>query len=448
MSDAVTLEYDYSYDTEPDYDYCYVKIDVNGTVSTLATYDGTKSNSHSTINLTPYLSGTGASSYELIFQFTSDYAYADEDGNFNSGGNGPFKFDNVSVNGGGVSYFTDFETHEDGWHYDRAKNPAKEYFLVENRNTAGAQFNQYPNGEGMLIFHVEYDVMNSTLGNSGGSSNNETRGKMVEEADNLGHLRSGSNRGDAGDVFPGTANNTAFNSSTSPNSLSHNGYPTMALVENISPAGAVMTADMRGGYFTPTISGCSPAAAENNQVVSIPDVAGDRFVYGATFFLRDGAATASTATNIEWIGKTKLAGSLDLTGVAAGFYDLVVRNPDGQEAILSDGFEVTSTASGIDNPGFAESNRLHQNHPNPFNPTTTIRYSIKERGQVTLKIFNAAGQLVRTLVDDIQSPRPGGFSVVWNGRNDAGAPVASGVYMYMLTAGRQFQDVKKLVLLK
>ncbi|UCG52204.1 MAG: T9SS type A sorting domain-containing protein, partial [Candidatus Latescibacterota bacterium] len=104
--------------------------------------------------------------------------------------------------------------------------------------------------------------------------------------------------------------------------------------------------------------------------------------------------------------------------------------------------------SGVDNPSHAAANKLYQNHPNTFNPTTTIRYTIEERSHVTLKIYNPAGQLVRNLVDDVQSPRETGFSVVWNGRNDAGMPVASGVYLYKLTVGSQFEDVRKLVLLK
>ncbi len=51
--------------------------------------------------------------------------------------------------------------------------------------------------------------------------------------------------------------------------------------------------------------------------------------------------------------------------------------------------------------------RLEDNYPNPFNPTTTIKYSIADRGQVTLKIYNAAGQLVRTLVNEEQAPAGG-----------------------------------------
>ncbi|MEJ2722137.1 MAG: T9SS type A sorting domain-containing protein, partial [bacterium] len=92
-------------------------------------------------------------------------------------------------------------------------------------------------------------------------------------------------------------------------------------------------------------------------------------------------------------------------------------------------------------------NRLEDNYPNPFNPTTTIRYSIAEAGPVTLRIYNAVGQLVRTLVNERQSPSTDGFSVVWNGANDDGYPVSSGVYFYKLTAA-DFTQTKKMVLLK
>ena len=91
--------------------------------------------------------------------------------------------------------------------------------------------------------------------------------------------------------------------------------------------------------------------------------------------------------------------------------------------------------------------RLDSNYPNPFNPTTTIGYEIKTQGHVTLKVFNAAGQLVRTLVDDVQSPQVGGFSVTWDGRNNTGSIVSSGVYFYRLVAG-DYVATKKMVMLK
>jgi hypothetical protein len=91
-------------------------------------------------------------------------------------------------------------------------------------------------------------------------------------------------------------------------------------------------------------------------------------------------------------------------------------------------------------------NTLSQNIPNPFNPTTSIRYAVRERGRVQIRVYNVAGQLVTTLVDGEASP--GVEHVVeWDGHNDAGQRVASGVYFYRMTAPG-FVKTKKMVLLK
>ena len=91
-------------------------------------------------------------------------------------------------------------------------------------------------------------------------------------------------------------------------------------------------------------------------------------------------------------------------------------------------------------------NELNQNIPNPFNPTTTIKYEIKTAGPVSLKIYNVAGQLVKTLVD---GQRNAGqiYAAQWNGLNDAGQSVSSGVYFYKLVS-TNFTQTKKMVLLK
>ena len=90
---------------------------------------------------------------------------------------------------------------------------------------------------------------------------------------------------------------------------------------------------------------------------------------------------------------------------------------------------------------------LLQNYPNPFNPTTNIQFLIgnHELVHVVLDVFNILGQKVRTLVDDY---RPQGtYRVTWDGKNDAGLPVASGVYFYVLKANN-FVSTKKMILLK
>ncbi|HVO76755.1 MAG TPA: FlgD immunoglobulin-like domain containing protein [Candidatus Bathyarchaeia archaeon] len=89
--------------------------------------------------------------------------------------------------------------------------------------------------------------------------------------------------------------------------------------------------------------------------------------------------------------------------------------------------------------------RLAQNYPNPFNPSTTIRYDMKEKGTVTLKIYNVAGELVRTLANDVRDA--GSYSVTWDGSDDRGIPVASGIYFSRMQAGG-FVGVKKVVLLR
>lgn len=88
---------------------------------------------------------------------------------------------------------------------------------------------------------------------------------------------------------------------------------------------------------------------------------------------------------------------------------------------------------------------LDQNYPNPFNPITTIHFTLAQPGPVEVAVFNILGQRVVTLIDAPMNA--GRHSVVWNGADAAGQPVASGMYFYRLTAA-EFQDSKKMVLLK
>ena len=88
---------------------------------------------------------------------------------------------------------------------------------------------------------------------------------------------------------------------------------------------------------------------------------------------------------------------------------------------------------------------LEQNYPNPFNPETRIRYAIPEPGHVTLRIYRIDGQLVRTLQDANQSP--GRYERIWDGNNEFGNKVSSGVYFYRLQSN-SFTQVRKMILLK
>lgn len=88
---------------------------------------------------------------------------------------------------------------------------------------------------------------------------------------------------------------------------------------------------------------------------------------------------------------------------------------------------------------------LGQNTPNPFNPTTRISFTLAARGHVTLSVYDANGRLVRTLVDDVRGS--GTHGIEWNGRDNAGSTVGSGVYFYRLTVGNHSES-KKMVMLK
>ncbi len=100
---------------------------------------------------------------------------------------------------------------------------------------------------------------------------------------------------------------------------------------------------------------------------------------------------------------------------------------------------------GDHSPSLPESFALAQNYPNPFNPTTTVAFDLPERCIVKLSVFNLLGQEIVTLVD--RAFPAGSHEVIWNGRNNSGMPVASGVYFYRLETG-SFTAVRKMVLLK
>ncbi len=88
---------------------------------------------------------------------------------------------------------------------------------------------------------------------------------------------------------------------------------------------------------------------------------------------------------------------------------------------------------------------ISQNYPNPFNPITEFKLSLPRASHVKVEVFNILGQKVKTLVDE--DLRAGGFVVDWNGKDEGGAEVSSGVYLYRMRAG-DFSDVRKMVLLK
>ncbi|MDD2229504.1 MAG: choice-of-anchor J domain-containing protein, partial [Candidatus Cloacimonetes bacterium] len=88
---------------------------------------------------------------------------------------------------------------------------------------------------------------------------------------------------------------------------------------------------------------------------------------------------------------------------------------------------------------------LTGNYPNPFNPETTISFNMKETAPVSLEIYNVKGQLVKTMLNGVQET--GNHSVVWNGKDNNGRAVSSGVYYYKMNTGK-YSSTKKMIMMK
>jgi hypothetical protein len=89
---------------------------------------------------------------------------------------------------------------------------------------------------------------------------------------------------------------------------------------------------------------------------------------------------------------------------------------------------------------------LHPNFPNPFNPITTIKYDLAKTGKVELKIYNVLGQEVRTLIAN-QIQETGKYTISWDGRDNSGKMVSSGMYIYRLRTN-DFVKSRKMILIK
>ncbi len=151
-----------------------------------------------------------------------------------------------------------------------------------------------------------------------------------------------------------------------------------------------------------------------------------------------------------FLGRTDQNGgiscSLDLDDI--GEMSLVVTKPN--HIPYEDSITITLAADVDDDDADAGmwSFELSQNRPNPFNPSTCIQYTVDSRqtaAPTTLKVYNVLGQRVRTLLDG--QKEPGRYRVVWDGKDDSGSDVSSGIYFYVLQNGES-RGTKKMVLLR
>jgi hypothetical protein len=153
------------------------------------------------------------------------------------------------------------------------------------------------------------------------------------------------------------------------------------------------------------------------------------FIPSLSTFVGLVASPDTTRDDGPWVeGMYYKVSAIDASGYAGGYAGPAETNLTGI------GDEVASYSFHLD-----------QNRPNPFNPTTRIRYEVGTRVHVSLDVFDVRGGLVKRLVDETRGP--GAFVAEWDATNAEGEHVSTGVYFYRLTAG-SFTETRKMVLLK
>ena len=141
------------------------------------------------------------------------------------------------------------------------------------------------------------------------------------------------------------------------------------------------------------------------------------------------------ATDFPWVSFQEVWLTPD--GVAAGRDDVV-------EAAIA---WINATTAADDEPkkSLPESFALLQNYPNPFNLSTTVSFDLPLRSRVVITVYNVVGQVVTTLLDEIR--QAGHYDIKWDGKDQHGETIASGVYLYEMRAG-EYTGTRKMLLLK
>ncbi|MFH0991065.1 MAG: T9SS type A sorting domain-containing protein [bacterium] len=147
------------------------------------------------------------------------------------------------------------------------------------------------------------------------------------------------------------------------------------------------------------------------------------------------------------VGLQYIAGVGDVNGDGADDFGMTVPTDalDRGYFVIISGEKGVSEVSHEEN-AYPRNYSLRQNFPNPFNPSTTIEYSLKSREKVSLVIYDTLGKEIRNLVEQIKDA--GKHRVIWDGRDARGSNVPSGVYFYKLIVGSQTMIPKKAILIK
>ncbi len=381
---------------------------------------------------------------------------------------------------------------EDDYYFSR-------YFLVENRQAVG--FDDDLHGPGLLVYHVNESRRYGSGNFSGGSCNDNEDDKLldVEEADGEDNLDHQENRGDDGDPFPGSSNNSIFDDNSYPAATRTDGTETGISVTNISDPGSVMTADItvrpqygygiaydemgissygfgnstssdkwagvlftadEGGFLTEvdfgvrysgsywtayvydSFDGESPGTLMDSTTGYSEDndwvtisVDSVEIVEGQDFFVAVKYHDETYSVCFDNSGEPSYRSYYSTDGVNYEDYISDYGDANIRAKISTDAFVGVEPVATI-----PEQITLFPNYPNPFNPSTTFSFILPEVSNVTLEVFDINGKNIETLVND--RVHSGVHTVQWNG-----SKVASGVYFARFRS-KGFVQTQKIMLLK
>jgi len=372
------------------------------------------------------------------------------------------------------------------------------YFLIENRQAVG--FDSELHGPGLLVYHVDENRGYGPNAWSSGSVNDNEQNKLVdlEEADGDNDLDNESNRGDNGDPFPGTSGNTTFNDNSNPSTTRNDGSETGISLTNISNPDSIMTVDIETrpqyGYAvaydemgmslygfgnseeSDKWSGVSFEAEESGYLTEIDF--GVRYPMNWTVYVYDSFNGTSPGTLMESISGSSdrnnwVTVPVNSVPIDAGQDFFVAVKFESETYPIS--FDNTGTLSGrsyystdgtyFDNilSAYGDANirakistdafisieenthlpnmiSLFPNYPNPFNPTTTLSFSLINNDHVLLEVYDIKGRNIETLVNSKLSV--GRHNIRWDG-----SQYSSGIYFIKLRT-ENIEMNQKIMLLK
>ena len=223
--------------------------------------------------------------------------------------------------------------------------------------------------------------------------------------------------------------------------------------------GSVATTSANGSIFNP-----SSPAGQTTWSVTLKDTVGLNTPFNYTITPCDKYYNInSTVPNFIYVSSNQgtnfsagstpkiFTGPVTYTAIqSVATNNLIIYVFDSTSTILLGQSKAIVAKAGVtgveENNGLPTAYSLLQNYPNPFNPSTTIQFGLPVSSPVTMEIYNVLGVKVRTLIHG-EVMNAAMHQVVWNGKDNAGVPVASGVYLYRINAGT-FQVSKKMMMLK